>query len=154
MSINNKQLKLYRVNWSKVRKVLFERGIVKTSIEAEEYRHKLHIQALGYDCSSTRFTQDELDKVLALFWTFIQPADLNAQLRQIDQPFTRFKHLALKLIRSTGEVAAHGVESYFESICLRVGKNTPEQLTKTQRSKVIAALNYHVKRSKKRHASS
>lgn len=78
-----KQKSLYFREWSAAK---------RAGQLTEADRHTLHIEALGYDASSARLTNDELDKILAAFRAISQPANLNSQLRQLDQP--RQRHLA------------------------------------------------------------
>lgn len=52
-------------------------------------RHDLHAAALGVDKSSKRFTNADLDKVLAEFRAVSDPANLDAQLARHDQPKRR-----------------------------------------------------------------
>lgn len=52
-------------------------------------RHELHVQSLGKDKSSSAFTNDDLDKVLATFRAISHPDDFSGQLRQVQQPVTR-----------------------------------------------------------------
>jgi hypothetical protein len=60
-------------------------------------RHRLHIEALGYDKSSTDFTNKDLDKVLSVFRAISRPDDLSAQLRQLDQQKIRILHKCRQL---------------------------------------------------------
>src|SRR5690349_1327011 len=61
-------------------------------------RHALHIAALGADKSHVDFTNADFDKVLAQFRSISRPADVSAQLQQIDQPRRRLlwkiRHMA------------------------------------------------------------
>lgn len=52
-------------------------------------RHELHAQALGVDKSSSAFTNEDLDKVLATFRAISRPDDFAGQMRQVQQPVTR-----------------------------------------------------------------
>jgi hypothetical protein len=55
-------------------------------------RHALHVAALGADKSHKGFSNDDFDKVLAAFRAVSRPADVGAQLRQLDQPRVRLVH--------------------------------------------------------------
>ncbi len=79
-------MKYFR-EWGLVRAHFIAKGIDPK--QAENKRHQLHKQALGMDKSSKDFTNADLDKVLAAFYAITRPADLNAQLRQLDQPELR-----------------------------------------------------------------
>ena len=72
------QTKLYWREWGAVHRA-----------RPDADRHALHLAALGYECSSKRFTNAEFDKVLAEFRAVSDPANLGAQLRQQRQPKTR-----------------------------------------------------------------
>jgi len=72
------QTRLYWREWSKVRKA-----------EPKTDRHELHIRALGLDRSHKEFTNGDLDKVLAEFRVVSEPWNLNAQMRQLNQPRKR-----------------------------------------------------------------
>jgi hypothetical protein len=82
-----KQNSLYWREWSAVRKKL----AADPSAPAAD-RHALHIEALGADKSHHAFTNTDFDKVLAAFRAVTRPADLDAQLRQINQDRTRTLH--------------------------------------------------------------
>jgi hypothetical protein len=55
-------------------------------------RHSMHMAALGADRSHLAFTNQDFDRVLAEFRAHSRPEDLDAQLRQIDQPRIRLKY--------------------------------------------------------------
>lgn len=55
----------------------------------EPDRHAIHAAALGAAKSSKQFTNADLDRVLAEFRALSQPHNLNAQVRQQDQPRAR-----------------------------------------------------------------
>ncbi|HYE32524.1 MAG TPA: hypothetical protein VEH27_13925 [Methylomirabilota bacterium] len=73
-----KQQALYWREWAKVR-----------AIDPAMDRHALHTQALGKAKSSKAFTNADLDKVLAAFRAVSEPHNLNAQVRQLEQPKKR-----------------------------------------------------------------
>jgi len=86
-----KQERLYLFEWGEVRKYYRKRGIDPKLADAK--RHELHKKALGVMKSSKAFTNADLDKVLATFRAISRPADLEAQLHQIDQPIERLRGL-------------------------------------------------------------
>jgi hypothetical protein len=55
-------------------------------------RHSLHVAALGAAKSHLAFTNEDFDRVLGGFRSYSRPADLAAQLRQLDQPRVRLKY--------------------------------------------------------------
>jgi hypothetical protein len=72
------QASLYWREWGKVRKAA-----------PETDRHELHVRALGADRSHKEFTNGDLDQVLAEFRVVSEPWNLNAQMRQLNQPRKR-----------------------------------------------------------------
>ena len=80
------QTSLYWREWAAVRRM-----------DPDANRHALHIQALGRDVSSKAFTNAQFDQVLGVFRAISRPADLNAQLRQQQQPRTRLLHIIEQL---------------------------------------------------------
>ena len=72
------QVSLYWREWNRVRKAA-----------PATQRHDLHVQALGFDVSHKDFTNGDLDKVLAEFRAVSEPWNLNAQMRQLNQPRER-----------------------------------------------------------------
>lgn len=80
------QTTLYFREWNNVRERCKAEGWVLPD------RHQLHVRALGKDKSSKLFTNPDLDKVLAVFRSFSQPASVNAQVRQERMPRTRLEH--------------------------------------------------------------
>lgn len=78
--MTKKQTSLYWREWAKV-----------TKAYPDADRHDLHHQALGHDKSSKAFTNADLDKALGVFRAISEPANLEAQLRQMDQPCRRLK---------------------------------------------------------------
>ena len=81
------QSSLYFAEWAKVRQHYRAKGI--DSKQADNKRHELHRRALGLDKSSKDFTNADLDKVLAAFRAVSDGGNLDAQLRQLEQPAYR-----------------------------------------------------------------
>jgi len=90
------QTALYFREWGKVRAHYIAKGIDPK--QAENKRHELHKKALGTDKSSKSFTNADLDRVLAAFYAITRPADLTAQLRQIDQPELRRQECWIRIL--------------------------------------------------------
>lgn len=78
-----RQMKWYRGEWAKVKAVCPH--------FTDEDRRAIHT-SVGAPESSKDFTQADLDKVLAAFWSYTKPDSLNSQLRQQEQPATRLDH--------------------------------------------------------------
>jgi hypothetical protein len=66
MPINYAQMKRYRAEWAKVKKVLTTMGEFSDE-DAEQERHAITRAALGCDKSSKDFTQRDLDTILDHF---------------------------------------------------------------------------------------
>lgn len=108
--MNPKQQSLYFREWGYVR------GYCKAKRLPEPDRHDLHVQALGMDKSSKDFTNEDLDKVLAVFRAVHQPANLNAQLRQLRQPRKRAEFPFPELLKLLG-LYIGDPEAYVAEIC-------------------------------------
>jgi hypothetical protein len=91
--MTRKQDFLYWREWQAVRELY-----TSLNLPAPD-RHALHQAALGADKSHKDFSNADLDKVLAHFRSLSDPANVQAQLRQIDQPKTRLKY-AINLLSS------------------------------------------------------
>jgi hypothetical protein len=89
--ISKKQDSLYWREWAAAKKFCASLDL------PEPDRHQLHTQALGADKSHKDFTNADLDKVLAAFRAISDPANVQAQLRQIDQPRTRLLYAINRL---------------------------------------------------------
>ena len=76
--------------WSRARKA---RGLPVDSAA----RHAAHAKALGRDKSHLAFLNPEFDKVLAVLRAESRPDDLNAQIRQLDQPEQRKSDLLARI---------------------------------------------------------
>lgn len=106
-----RQTSLYFREWGYVR------GYCKAHRLPEPDRHALHVQALGADKSSKEFTNEDFDKVLAVFRAIHQPANVNAQLRQIREPRKRAEFPFPELFKLLG-LYVGDVDAYVASICL------------------------------------
>lgn len=101
------QTNLYFREWGKVREHYRARGLDPKLCDAK--RHELHKKALGEMKSSKAFKNADLDKVLAVFYAITRPADLNAQLKQINQEGDRLfekKKACLNLVLQMPKVAS------------------------------------------------
>lgn len=97
--INHGQQMRYFVEWGKAKKVLRE---TMSATEAEAQRHAIHVQALGRDKSSSDFTNDDLDKVLAAFKAISNRAGFREQMEQADQPAKRARFKVTELMSALG----------------------------------------------------
>lgn len=94
-------------------------------------RHALHVVALGSDKSSTAFSNAEFDLVLGAFRAVSRPADLDAQLRQQDQPRARALY-GIQRGRSAAYVAKVVADKY--------GKRSLDDLTTEQLQQLAMTL--------------
>ena len=93
------QIKLYRIHWSQVRKVLIELAGMSPE-EAEEERHAITLEAIGSVKSSKDFTQRDLDRVLEAFDAYLVLVNGPSSTagRSVSQPLARI----IWTIESTG----------------------------------------------------
>ena len=146
--MTGRQIRKYWVEWSKCRTALMNHG--RSSAEADDERHDLHIQALGYDKSSKDFTDLEFDHILATFRSWSMPDDLGAQLDQIDQMEKRCRFVADQHLDAIGEVYGKAREAYLQGLTLRITKKLPQDMNQKDWSKVLASLKFQEHRTKKR----
>lgn len=87
------QDKLYWREWAAVKRMAGDEA-------SENLRHDLHIRALGEDKSHKDFSNAEFDLVLGAFRAVSRPADVDAQLRQLNQRRARlvFKAKSQKVL--------------------------------------------------------
>ena len=84
----------------------------------------LQLRTIGRACSSKDFTQRDLDAMLAAFLAETKPDDLNAQLKQLDQPEARRAALERRLFaagrtfitRDTADQTEWGIIAYARGI--------------------------------------
>lgn len=89
--MTQKQDRLYWREWGKVTRYCKEHD------QEIPDRHELHVQAIGRDKSHKDFNNEDLDKVLAVFRALSEPWNLNAQIRQDNQPRIRLVYRIKKL---------------------------------------------------------
>jgi hypothetical protein len=109
-----KQTALYWREWAACRRALIALGHQGDDTQ----RRALQRNALGErTISSKALTNDQFDAVLAKFRSYSQPDDLDAQLRQIDQPEQRAADLRERIAslseRCGIDGGATGLERYF-----------------------------------------
>jgi hypothetical protein len=85
----------YWWEWARAREHFLGRGLSHAAADAK--RHDLHRKALGHDKSSKSFTNADLDAVLAAFRAVWDGGNLDAQLRQIEQPELRKSRVITRL---------------------------------------------------------
>ena len=136
----------YFREWGKVRAHYIAQGIDPKQVDAK--RHELHRKALGAMKSSKAFTNSDLDKVLATFYSITRPADLNAQLHQIEQPLERLRgvqhallDLAAKVVDEPGREKAY-VKGLAEKIFLGIEYTA---LTESQLQQIAGIVRARIK---------
>lgn len=87
------QTAMYFSLWQRIRDVRKAKGLPCGDVE----RHALHKKALGFPKSSKDFTNADLDKVKAVMLAELEPDNLEAQLKQIDQPEARRSELMAQI---------------------------------------------------------
>lgn len=115
--MNPAQTNLYFREWGKVRDHYKAKGIDSKLCDAK--RHELHEKALGQKKSSKAFTNADLDKVLAVFYAITRPADLAAQLKQLEQATERTRKLQdqiKEIVRQTPKASkAEDIDFYVKN---------------------------------------
>jgi hypothetical protein len=137
---------MYFAEWNKARKALREHG--RSPAEADALRMKIHVKVgavdrLGQPKSSKALNNREIDRCLAEFWVWSEPLNLNAQLRQLDQPFTRAmgSEEAVFFLKEIG-VEEADQKRYLDTICRRIFKKPLMDLADHEWPDVLAALNH------------
>lgn len=91
-------------------------------------RYALHRRALGYDKSSANFTQAEFDTVKGALLAESKPADLNAQIRQIEQPEERRKALIARSWAAMRSSLTYGSEAQFQRAAQAYADSTAKRI--------------------------
>lgn len=114
MSLSRGQQLLYFREWAAVKRVLMPGRETFTKLEENERRHAITIEALGADKSSTDFTNDDFDKVLAAFRAISQPGNLQAQLDALDGRKKRLRFGIMSTARKL--VGAEDADAYVRGV--------------------------------------
>jgi hypothetical protein len=147
------QLYKYRAEWAKVRKALRKLGF--TPQEADAMRMTIHQRADavhndGAPKSSTTLTNLQFTRILGIFWTYTQAANLDAQAHVVNQVGLQSRWLCKHLIHLINDaapdtIAQHGIDAYIDSIFKRLNKDClqdPDWADEPRWWKVKAALTY------------
>jgi len=135
---------LYFREWGAAKKALIAGG--RAPKDAEAMRHELHSRVLGYDKPHVRLTNAELDAILGAFRAISRADDVDAQLRQIEQPITRAQRVVADL-QSEMDLSDAYIDGCCRNIVHRVLADcTVQDLTQ----KIIPALTYHRNRLAKK----
>ncbi len=106
--MNAAQTKKYWWEWGRARTYYIGRGL--THEAADQKRHDLHVKALGRDKSSKSLTNPDLDKVIAAFRAVWDGGNLDAQMRQLDQPEARLRALHARIAQLAEACGIEGGE--------------------------------------------
>jgi hypothetical protein len=138
--LTTSQNTLYWREWATVRRHLMA-DLGWTASSADAFRHALHVRALGYDKSHTAFNNRDFDAILGIFRAVSRAHDVEAQLRQIEQPLERCRR-ALRDLQD--ELALS--DAYVDGIARKICHKSVSDCTERDLTKVIAALSYHRRR--------
>lgn len=142
------QQNLYWRRWSACKRALAKLG--RPTDDAA--RHALHRQALGVDKSSTKFTNADFDKVLAVFAALSAPADLQQQLRAQEQPAKRLGKLRAdcwSIVRQLPRIVAdqdptYAAERYLDSLARSVSGKRYDELDERDTARVLGILRHRL----------
>jgi hypothetical protein len=156
------QFRLYRRAWADCLHSLIDLGRIPAAdpAAADDARRQIHAE-VGAPASSKDFNQRDLDRVLSQFWVWSQPANLQAQLRQLSQAELRIKARSDELLtqidallRATGEAGlpASTWRNYLQAMASRIckGRRVEDLHPQADWPKVLAALTYRVKQLRHR----
>jgi hypothetical protein len=116
-------------------------------MQADAKRHSLHKQALGADKSSLDFTNAEFDKVLAAFRAVHDGGNLDAQLRQAEQPQDRVDTLRARAHSVAADIVVReGMEAgYLDGLAKKVFHVSFEELAERQLQQLVGILHRRTK---------
>jgi hypothetical protein len=143
--MNQAQLGLYRREWGLARKWFRAHGLLP--MQADAKRHALHKQALGADKSSLDFTNAEFDKVLAAFRAVHDGGNLDAQLRQAEQPEDRMATLRARARDVASDIVlSAGMEAgYLDGLARKVFRAAFADLNERQLQQLVGILHRRIK---------
>jgi|GEM_PF-3892340 len=143
--LTKSQNTLYFREWGAARRNLIDtHGLAPKAADA--LRHDLHVRALGYDKPHVRMTNAEFDAILGVFRAISRSDDIEAQLRQIEQPITRVRRV-VSALQYEMELSDAYIDGCCKNICHRLLDDcTVQDLTQ----KIIPALTYHRNRMERR----
>lgn len=107
--MNPRQNAMYWAEWAKLRDVLRAKG--KSLSQIEDYRHELTVRALGAAKSSKKFTNVDLDRVLARIRAEREPGNLDAQLALQESPEKRRAYLLARCDECCSEMWSQGSDT-------------------------------------------
>ena len=142
--LTNKQRYFYFGLWKKAKAILMHGRETWTGHEENLRRREITVRALGYDKSSTDFTNREFDKVVQELRAIIDPGDLNGQLRQLNMERTRIWRGLRSLMRQLDVT-----DSYVQAIASRMFDSNSQlsTLNSQQLRDLMIALREHQRRA-------
>lgn len=139
------QLGLYWREWGLARGWFRDHGLLPKQADAK--RRALHKQALGVDKSSVEFTNAEFDKVLGSFRAVHDGGNLDAQLRQAEQPEDRMATLRARARDVAADiVVGQGMEAgYLDGLARKVFRAAFGDLNERQLQQLVGILHRRLK---------
>lgn len=128
--LTDAQIRLYRKEWALCRAALRRYG--RSPSEADAERMRIHEQVCGTAKSSKCLTNQQLDKVLAIFWSWSKSDDLDAQIRQDNQPAIRCRGICRHLLDLFSEIdtdlyiAEDRKDAYIDGLFSRLNPGCPQ----------------------------
>jgi len=120
--------------------------------ENDQRRREATREALGCDRGwNENWSNGEVDKMKAWLLARTKPADMNAQIAQLNQAKKRHVYVIDRICREIG-----ATRDYADAIAAKmnhegkIGADSIEQLDEKDLSKIIVALKLHAKRAKAR----
>jgi hypothetical protein len=144
--MNPPQTRLYWREWGRARERFI--GLGFTHAEADAKRMALHAKALGQPKSSKDLNNADLDKVLAAFRAVWDDANLDAQLRQEEQPEKRLIALQQRCYRAVQSFITEGpevrrslaIENYIGATAQRICGKRFDECDERELGKLAGAL--------------
>lgn len=137
------QRSMYFAEWRKCWRVIVLASGGQTVADEDTVRAGLTVKALGYAKSSRLFDNREFDRVLAAMWAISESSNIDLQLRQINQPFTRAdgSEWAKYYLDAIG-IEQRGRNAYLDAIARRICKCALEDVSDENWPDILAALNH------------
>lgn len=140
------QTRLYWREWGRARERFL--GLGFSHADADAKRMALHAKALGQAKSSKALYNADLDKVLAAFRAVWDDSNLDAQLRQEEQPYQRLIALQQRCYQAVQTFITEGpevrrslaIQRYIEATAERICGKRFDQCDERDLGKVAGAL--------------
>ena len=130
--------------WKKCWKAIVIASGGATTAPEDGVRAGVTFKAIGVRKSwGALWNQTEVDRLLAIMWAISNCEDLEAQLRQLDQPATRLEldGYAQALLAAIG-IEPAGRLAYANGVALRIYKRGLDAIKDTEWPAILVALNH------------